>query len=318
MIKRIIALSLTICMTAAISGCSANTREGVEYECGDFKFQVSEKYIGTATGTENSTYFFRQNSDDTNIQISSSDSHYADIKVWLDYVVKNTENIDTGDVKLTSAVTTTDLDCDYAAGAVHFEYSNGTGDSTYYIENETKGLAINANYKLSDKDSICRELEKIVRSAEYISNYRAHTDSYKVENDYFSVLVPKEWYYYTMDFEGTSKCSYIFRRVRARSVDEINTNVIIRTPETDYGSLEEAAEKCVETFKEVRLKPSRFKSEIFGIEAECVEAKVDDSDIIVREYYFEHGGLLWTININYSTDDELAAIEEMLSRIELK
>lgn len=318
MFKKIFALSAVICIIMTVSGCSANSRGSVEYECGDYKFQVSGKYIGTGMGTSNSSYYFRRKSDNTSISVTSTDVHFADIQVLLDYVVKDTENIDTGDITLTSAATTTDLDCNYAAGAVHFEYSNGTGDSTYYVENETKVLSINANYELPDKDSICREMEKIVSSAEYISNYMVHTDSYEVENDYFSVITPKEWHYSTMDFAGTSKSSYYFRKVRAQSVEEMETNVIIRTPEESGDSPEEAAEKCVESFEDVYLKPSRFKYELFDIEAECVEAKNDDSDIMIRTFFFEHGGLLWEVTLNYSNDDELADIEDLLGRIELK
>lgn len=315
MMKRFAVLFCVICIVMAISGCSANPLGSKDYECGNFKFRISGKYSDDSVSS--SSYFFSRNSGSTTIYVSDTTIRCADMSVWLDYMVKRTAEDKFNNKTITSTDIVTDLNCNYAAGAVHFKYEDGTGKSNYYVENETKGLSVSASYDLSDKDSVCRDIEKLVSSAKYTSNYRVYTGYYKVESDYFSVITPKEWCYSTGSFFDTGKKSVTFQKARARTVEEMSTNVMIMTPEESDKSPEEAADEDAEGFKESDYKASRFKSEVFGIEAECVESEVIDG-VIVRAYFLEYGGLLWTINLNFSNYDELADIEDLLSRIELK
>lgn len=316
MLKKTIALLLCICIASVISGCAANPFGSNEYECDYYKFRISGSY--SEKYPDGSPYIFSRNSGSTSVYISDTTIRCADMSVWLDYMVKRTAEDKFNNKTITSTDIVADLDCNYAAGAVHFKYDDGTGESNYYVENETKGLCVIANYDISDKDSVCRDMEELVRSVEYTSNFRLYTGYYEVKNDCFSVFVPKEWCYSTASFFDTGKKSVTFQKVRARTVEEMSTNVMIMTPEESDKSPKEVADENAENYENTVNGAHRFKSEVFGIEAECVEAEMIDPNVIVRVYYFEYDGLLYTVNLNYSTDDELADIEDLLDRIELK
>lgn len=352
MIKRVIALFSAICIASAVSGCSSAEApisqtsetptnrtdeitssqtdetsasqteeeplviEGNEYECGDFKFTISGKYNEDFVSSDKTDYEFSRGEylDATDIDITSGTVYYADLKTYIDDIAENgIVRYNGADIEATA--TDTELECRYSAGAVHFEMSNDKGISRYFIENETRSLEIQAIYKLSRKTDVIRDMDALVASAEYISDYTFPTEDTEIDDEYLSVTLPKEWYYRCVD---GSKNLYesVFGKARAQTREEGYTNIILRIYEKREKSPEELADGIAELHTDSDEKVSRFKYEIFGIESECTEAVYPNETI--RACYFEHDGLLWSVLIDYWADDELADIEDMLSRIELK
>lgn len=335
MFKKIIALSTVICMTAALGGCASDEEDsdtriggnfitGNKYECGDFRFTISGKYEEDYAADDKTSYKFTKGNDydDPTIEIDSSVLFYTDLKPYADYAAENASfySMNDDDIEITSTDIDTDMECGYLAAAVHFELDNDNGMSECYIANESRALKIKAQYKLSEKDSVRKDIEKLISSVEYISDFKLPTEDTDIDNEYFSVIVPKEWYCdHGYGGEGKAFIYYgNFGKTRISSVEEEATSIIMKVTEQDEESPEERASKVAERHADSEHydKVKHFKYKMFGIETECEESFFVGS--YSRTCYFDHNGLSWRVFFTYVNDDELADIEDMLGRIELK
>lgn len=195
---------------------------------------------------------------------------------------------------------------------------------TYEIINENISLAADAYYDRKNKNSVKKELEKIMKSAEYISDYKVPTETQTYECEYFKVNYDPKWIadYYEDYFTDRKPVSVKFSYRFAGDIKQKNKPKLTIEIENSGGS--QTAEKLAQETAD-RLGTSVSSEELLGVTAYKIDhystAKDDPDDYAGHKnyYYFDFNGVVYciTAETNFAAESEEAELQELISCIEL-
>lgn len=195
---------------------------------------------------------------------------------------------------------------------------------TYEIINENISLTAAAYYDSKDEKSVKKELKKIMKSAEYISDYKVPTETQTYECEYFKLNYDPKWIadynedYFTDREPVSVKFSYRF----AGDIKQKHNPKL--TVEIENSGGRQTAEKLAQETAD-RLGTSVSREELLGVSAYKIDhyttAKDDPEDYAVHKnyYYFDFNGVVYciTAETNFSAENEETELQELISCIEL-
>lgn len=195
---------------------------------------------------------------------------------------------------------------------------------TYEIINENISLTAAAYYDSKDEKSVKKELEKIMKSAEYISDYRVPTETQTYECEYFKVNYDPKWMisYNEESFTDRKPVEVRFNYRFADDVKQTHRPELEIKVENNGGS--QTAEKLAQETAD-RSGTSVSREELLGVSAYKIDhyttAKDDPEDYAVHKnyYYFDFNGVVYciTAETNFAAENEETELQELISCIEL-
>jgi len=195
---------------------------------------------------------------------------------------------------------------------------------TYEIINENISLTAAAYYDSKDEKSVKKELEKIMKSAEYISDYRVPTEIQNYECEYFKIDYDPKWNisYNKESFTDREPVSVKFSYRFADDVKQIHRPKLEIKVENSGGNktAEQYAQETADNYGS-----SVSSEEILGFPAYKISHystdKDDPDDYSGHKnyYYFDFNGVVYeiTAETNFAAENEDADIQELISCIEL-
>jgi len=224
-------------------------------------------------------------------------------------------------------------DAPYECAAVHytdndFEKSEGRGISEYYMTYQSRSFKLEAHYDTDDKKAATAELERIMLSAEYISDYFLPTEPQTYTTDYFSVNYEPKWKACNIKEEDITTDVAASVNFCYAETDDPDKYIFPQLKINVYnnGGSETAEDMAYRLYKRYDESSSMrnvtlVEDEILGYTASvCSYALGDKTAIENISYYIDLNGMVYCISmhINEDSEDDMKDMNELLEGITLK